>query len=421
MDKLKHILAIISMIILIIFIIVLMFYVNKKGVFSEKPVQETEVSNPKAPLIEEDGKVHGADLSAFLRDESFFDQEMTKETTEEEKPGLSLFITSVERDLRIKVLDDENTIVQGHPFEIKLNGEAVYTDSDEDGIIYIGDLKPGRYQVELMPVEDYEVPSEPMEAKVKAVVSYTVIEDISCLLHTESEMADLTKEDSKATENEDVESDDTQCTTLRNPEEFEDVVQMGIDVSKWNGEIDWKAVKEDGVEYAIIRCAYRGASSGWMVEDPFFLQNLQGAKDAGVKVGIYFFSQAINTVEAVEEASMTIELLGQEKLDFPIYIDIEGMSGTGRADYLDKETRTAVAEAFCKTIQNAGYEAGVYSCRSWYQNYIDVEKLQDYTIWLAEYREYPLYEGRYEMWQYTSKGTVNGIEGAVDLDIYYKE
>lgn len=421
MDKKKSILTIVSMIILIILIIVLVFFINKDSLHLGSKEQQAESVYAEQQVIEEDGKVHGANLSAFLNDESFFDQEDTAEADKEENLKLSLFITSVEKDLRIKVLDDDNNIVQGHEFQIAINDEDVYSDSDTDGIIYIDDLKPGRYQVRLMPVEGFEVPAQAMEARVKAIVSYTVIDDISYLLHTESEITDLTKEDSKATENEDVESDDTQYTNLMNPLDFDDPVQMGIDVSKWNGQIDWEAVKRDGVEFAIIRCAYRGASSGWIVEDPLFKQNLQGAKYADVKVGIYFFTQAINTVEAVEEASTVVELLGQEKIDFPVYIDIEGMGGTGRADGLDKETRTAIADAFCRTIQNAGYEAGVYSSRYWYQNNIDVEKLSDYKIWLAEYREYPLYEGRYEMWQYTSKGTVSGISGWVDLDMHYEE
>lgn len=115
---------------------------------------------------------------------------------------------------------------------------------------------------------------------------------------------------------------------------------------------------------------------------------------------------------------MVITLLGDTKLDFPIFIDTEGANG-GRADNLDAATRTAVVNAFCQTIQNAGLEAGVYASRNWYLNRLNIDDLYGYKIWLAEYRETPLYEGNYDLWQYTSSGSVAGIEGRVDLNVSY--
>ena len=178
-------------------------------------------------------------------------------------------------------------------------------------------------------------------------------------------------------------------------------------------------MKAEGVDYAIIRCGYRGSSSGWLIEDPYFWQNLQNAKKAGVKVGIYFFTQATTMVEAVEEASMVVTLLGGETLDYPVFIDTEGAGGNGRADGLDADTRTMVCESFCRTIENAGYQAGVYASCNWYRNNLHAEDLDAYKIWLAEYRQTPQYEGRYDMWQYTSSGSVAGIEGRVDLNVSY--
>lgn len=421
MSKKKGIITAIAMMMLILVVLALIFFMNYGDKWLAEKEKSVSTVQPVGKVIEEDGKVHGANLSAFLNDESFFDQEPAQTEEIKQAPKLSLLTSSVEKDLRIRVMDEEGQIVKGHNFKIIMNDEDTYIDSDLDGMVTIENLNPGTYQVRLEEVEGYEVPKDPIEAKVKAVISYTVIDDISYLLHTEDELPDLVIEDSKATENEDIESDDTECTSLMNPLDFADAVQMGIDVSKWNKEIDWQAVKNSGVEFAIIRVAFRGATSGWIVEDPYYKQNLREAKAAGIKVGIYFFTQAINTVEAVEEASMTISLLQNEKLDYPIYIDIEGMGGTGRADLLDQEMRTAIADAFCQTIKNAGYEAGIYSCRNWYEHHIDVAKLSDYHIWLAEYRESPLYEGPYEMWQYTSKGTVDGISGWVDLDMSYQE
>ena len=115
-----------------------------------------------------------------------------------------------------------------------------------------------------------------------------------------------------------------------------------------------------------------------------------------------------------------VNWIKEHKIEFPVFIDTEGAGGNGRADGLDRETRTLVCEAFCRTIENAGYEAGIYASRHWYNNNLDMDKLEDYFIWLAEYREAPLYQGYYHMWQYTSKGKIDGIEGNVDLNIAYQ-
>lgn len=193
---------------------------------------------------------------------------------------------------------------------------------------------------------------------------------------------------------------------------------MGIDVSKWNGSIDWKAVKNSGVSYVIIRCGYRGSSTGAMVVDPKFKANIQGATNAGLKVGIYFFSQAVNEREAVEEASMTLSLIKGYKISYPVFIDIEGSGGRG--DKIDKGTRTAVANAFCKTIQNGGYTAGIYANKNWFETKMNTSSLTGYKLWLAQYATTPTYKAtRYDMWQYTSKGSIAGISGNVDLNLSY--
>lgn len=192
---------------------------------------------------------------------------------------------------------------------------------------------------------------------------------------------------------------------------------MGIDVSKWNGTIDWKAVKNSGVSYVIIRVGYRGSSAGSLVEDPKFAANIKGATNAGLKVGIYFFSQAVDEVEAVEEASMVLDRISGYKISYPIFIDVEASGG--RADGISKETRTAVCKAFCQTIQKEGYTAGVYSNKSWLTSKLDAGALGAYKIWLAQYRDTPTYTGRYDLWQYRSNGRVSGISGDVDMNISY--
>ena len=192
---------------------------------------------------------------------------------------------------------------------------------------------------------------------------------------------------------------------------------MGIDVSKWNGTIDWEAVKNSGVSYVIIRCGYRGSSQGSLIEDPKYAANIKGATAAGLKVGVYFFTQAVDAVEAVEEASMVLELVKNYKISYPIFLDVE--SSGGRADGIDKQTRTEVCKAFCQTIQNAGYTAGIYANKTWLTSKIDTSALSAYKIWLAQYAAKPTYEGRYDLWQYKSTGRVSGISGNVDLNLSY--
>lgn len=192
---------------------------------------------------------------------------------------------------------------------------------------------------------------------------------------------------------------------------------LGIDVSKFNTITNWNSVKNSGVNFVIIRCGYRGSSVGGLIEDPKFKSNIQGATAVGIKVGIYFFTQALDEREAVEEASMALELVKNYKISYPIFLDVE--SSGGRADSLDKATRTAVCKAFCQTIQNKGYTAGIYANKSWLETKLDPSALSAYKIWLAQYRSSPTYTGRYDLWQYSSTGRINGITGDVDMDLSY--
>lgn len=357
----------------------------------------------------------GDDLQGFLNDNTFFDEEDSYDfDSYYQNDRLSMIVTSIEKDLRIQIVDLLGELVTGESFYVTVEDVGEYKDLDQDGVIYIADLKAGEYKVSLNPLDGYTVPSNSTKIRVKERVEYVAIDDISLLIKTEDEI-DVEKEDSK--ENSALE--DADKTEIKKQYTTDATNKFGIDVSKWQGDIDWDKVKADGVEFVMIRCGYRGSVTGALVEDPNFLANIRGAKRAGLKVGVYFFTQAVNEVEAVEEASMVIALCDGYDLDYPVVIDSEGAGGNGRADALDMETRTKVCEAFCETIENAGYEAGVYASRSWYNANLDVSKLDEYRIWLAEYRSTPLYSGYYDMWQYTSKGKVDGIEGNVDLNISY--
>ncbi len=179
------------------------------------------------------------------------------------------------------------------------------------------------------------------------------------------------------------------------------------------------AVKNSGVSFVIIRCGYRGSSTGALIEDPMFRSNIQGATKAGLKVGVYFFTQAVNEVEAVEEASMAVGLIKGYNISYPVFLDVESSNG-GRGDGINAATRTAVCRAFCQTVQNSGYKAGIYANKTWFTTHIDTPSLTGYKIWLAQYAAAPSYNRtKYDMWQYSSKGRISGISTDVDMNISY--
>lgn len=194
-----------------------------------------------------------------------------------------------------------------------------------------------------------------------------------------------------------------------------------IDVSKHNGDIDWNAVKAAGVDYAIIRVGYRGYGTARLVQDACFDQNMRGAINAGIRVGAYIVTQAVNTEEAVEEASFIVEKCRGYNVTLPLAIDVEWTTNRdGRADYISVSTRTDVINAFARTVMNSGYAAMAYANKDWFENKIYSGNLfSSCKIWLAQYRntEYT-YGGRVNMWQYTSKGRVDGINGDVDISAW---
>lgn len=187
---------------------------------------------------------------------------------------------------------------------------------------------------------------------------------------------------------------------------------LGVDVSVYQGNINWAKAKAAGIDFAIIRLGFRGwGSNGSLNIDTKFHANLTGARAAGIKVGVYFFSQAKTEVEAVEEASLCIKELGGQSLDLPIFIDTEtAAGGQGRADNLTVAERTAVCVAFCNTVRNSGYRAGVYSNKHFYTSKLNTSQLLSYTIWLAEWpsdytsESKPTYSGRYDIWQFSDSG-----------------
>ena len=191
-----------------------------------------------------------------------------------------------------------------------------------------------------------------------------------------------------------------------------------IDVSSNQDVIDWDAVKAAGVEYAIMRAGYRTYGSGVIKTDELCYWNLKQAKKAGIKVGVYFFSQAINTEEAEEEAQFVLDLIHHTELDLPIYYDTEEINyDSARTDSLTGEELTANALAFCAYIEEAGYTPGIYGNQMWLCNKLNLLELQKYDIWLAKYAEELNYPYEIQAWQFSSEGRVDGINTAVDLDV----
>lgn len=195
---------------------------------------------------------------------------------------------------------------------------------------------------------------------------------------------------------------------------------VGVDVSTHQGLIDWQTVKDAGVEFAIIRAGYRGTTQGLLYEDELFQDNLDGAKEAGLLVGVYFFSQAANGEEAAEEAEFVCALLDDAKLDLPVYYDWEEVSGQSRIPGAAEIPMTECAVAFCETIKAQGYEAGVYFNQTYGYDHLDLLALQDYSLWLAEYGNTPTFDYHFHCLQYTDSGIVDGIETEVDLNVFFR-
>ncbi len=199
--------------------------------------------------------------------------------------------------------------------------------------------------------------------------------------------------------------------------------ETGIDVSVHQKEIDFEKVKNDGISFVYIRCGYRGYSTGELHEDSMFRTNIENATNAGLKIGVYFFSEAVNEEEAKEEASFVLNLIKDYKVALPIAYDMEYATDDDRIKNLSYDELTACAEAFTDTIRSAGYDSTIYESSSWLINSIDMSVLQDHnSFWVASYHTGKLpYDYVFDIWQYTPNGKVDGIETDVDLNIMLKK
>lgn len=204
-------------------------------------------------------------------------------------------------------------------------------------------------------------------------------------------------------------------------EDGEYTTRFGIDVSEHQGEIDWQKVKNAGVEFAILRLGYRGyGSAGKIIIDKTFEQNYENAKNVGIDIGVYFFSQAIDMEEVKEEADTVLENLKEKEITYPVVFDLEKIKNDdARTDNLTEKEITNMTLEFCKIIEQNGYTASIYGNAKTFTTKMQLELFNNYNKWYADYQEKPIYPYEFDIWQYTETGKVDGIEGNVDLDIQF--
>lgn len=200
--------------------------------------------------------------------------------------------------------------------------------------------------------------------------------------------------------------------------------KLGIDVSDHQREIDWAAVKADGVDFAILRAGFRGYTEGGIFEDEYFKINAEKAKENGIEIGVYFFSQAVSADEAAQEAAYVLNLIEGYEIKYPVYFDWEPIteySGTPpRTLNCTAAEITEFTVAFCSKVKEAGYIPGYYTNKYMGYNTYDLAALSDYELWYAEYQPKPSFYYEFEIWQYTESGTVSGINTGVDMNLSFK-
>lgn len=201
-----------------------------------------------------------------------------------------------------------------------------------------------------------------------------------------------------------------------------EAVQLGVDVSSYNNQIDWNALRAQGLEFAIIRLGGRGWATGSLYGDRMTQQFLTGAREAGMQVGAYFYSTARNPSEALEEAQAAIYELNGMNLDLPLFLDMEltGDYPFGRSDSLSPTERAQVIEVFCSVVSEAGYQAGLYASEGYCRYDLEYEAVTPIVLWLASYtveNHLPQYISSYSIWQQTDSALAGGIDGSFDLDI----
>ena len=198
--------------------------------------------------------------------------------------------------------------------------------------------------------------------------------------------------------------------------------KVGIDVSSYQGDIDWKAVADGrNIDFAMIRVGYRGyGSEGKLDTDSRYEDNLKGAQENKVPMGVYFFTEAINYDEGVEEANYVLSLIEDYNVTYPVVIDTEYVNDSNaRANDISNSDRTDAIVGFCETIKAAGHTPMIYASRNWFVQNMDIDRLGEYELWVAQYANVPYFPYKFTGWQYTYEGSVPGIEAPVDINVWF--
>lgn len=211
-----------------------------------------------------------------------------------------------------------------------------------------------------------------------------------------------------------------QSNLMKYYEDGKQVSFVGTDISKYQDYVDFVKLKKAGIDFVMLRVGARGYGSGQIVMDEYFTDNIKRATDAGLDVGVYFFSQAITAEEAVEEANIVLESVKDYKIAYPVAFDMEHIENdTARIDNLTKADKTTITKTFLDTIKNAGYKTVIYGKKEWLIKEIDMSKLTAYDVWLAQEEDIPDYPYQFTMWQYSTNASIDGIAGYADLNISF--
>lgn len=207
---------------------------------------------------------------------------------------------------------------------------------------------------------------------------------------------------------------------LKYMEDGKKVSFTGVDISKYQESVDFYQLKEAGIDYVMLRVGARGYSSGQIKIDENFAENIKKATEAGLDIGLYFYSQALTEAEAVEEANVVLQQIQGYTIKYPIAFDMEYVDNdTARVEKLSKADKTTITKAFLDTIAGAGYRPMIYGDKEWLIKKIDLSKLETYDVWLSQEKDTPDYPYKYTMWQYSTTGKINGISGYADLNICF--
>lgn len=420
--KKQVIVMVIFLVIGVLSIVVIANWRTIKRKYAKTPVTASvatsEESEEPEPVDDKRIAFIGNDPMAWMSDDEFFDN--SKELSVAEKVSrqmntLTVSVTSVYRDIRVSIYGYEEILRTGEEFEVSFKNlddpkeSKTVKDIDKDGVVYISELEPADYAVSLLPKEGFIVPENSTRIKVRGSVEHSKISDISLLLKEETDVTtkieDTRLYSAASDESEDVLTDLT----------AKEYATYGTELSSQNGVIDFEMLYNEGIRFVMLRAGYRGARNGTLVKDASFAENASLAKRAGLDVGAYFFSQAVNEVEAVEEASALVDMCENLYVNYPLTIVFDYAGSLARAEKVTKEDRTVIAEAFAQTVRNSGFESMIYVAANKVEDCINIKQVEKYGVCIADYEPIPQYDGLYDFWQYSDCGEIAGLEGYFPL------